>query len=54
MAWFHKYHRHTTSGQLDRQVENLILYGDMDKAAQGAKVLREQRKQVKELIEMDK
>ena len=54
LAWFHKYHRHTTSGQLDRQVENLILYGDMDKAAQGAKVLREQRKQVKELIEMDK
>jgi len=54
LAWTHKNLQNTRSGALKNQVQNQILYGDIEGAAKSADALRKQNKEVKELIKMNK
>ena len=53
-AWVHKNLQGTIGAALKNQIENRILYGDMQGAAEGAKVLRKRNEEVKEFIKMNK
>ena len=54
LAWLHKHSRHTPSGAIKNQLQNQLLYGDPEGAANTSKAYREEKKRVKDLIKMNK
>ena len=54
MAWLHKYQMNTPAADIKNQLQNQLLYGDIEGAAQTSKAYKEERKRVKDLIKMNK